>query len=217
MHALSMMEARFGPADPALAPVLNVLAECYAAKNQIAEAQRVQPLAASDWAAGGGASTESHFTISVRFASYRPATGKARLRWYRTSDRGEDPRTRSAHLIPPWSSRKPRSGASRGASIMRRQRSGWNDLANKSATQEVSDAGTILRVGQAKPPVPPSAATEVPWWGRRFRLPMPGVPLQSSRCCGTSLPRSTESEMPPPPNSARTSSNRARRLRPIRW
>ena len=58
--AYSIVESRFGPADPALTPILNVLTECYASTGRVAEA-----LKASEQAVSIGPSAGAHYGTAL--------------------------------------------------------------------------------------------------------------------------------------------------------
>ncbi len=72
--AYSIAESRFGSADPALTPILNVLAECYALRGRIAEALRV-----SEQAAAIGPSAGAHNGTALHnFGALREFSGELR-------------------------------------------------------------------------------------------------------------------------------------------
>ena len=58
--AYSIIESRFGSADPALTPILNVLAECYASRGRVEEA-----LKASEQAVAIGPSAGAHYGTAL--------------------------------------------------------------------------------------------------------------------------------------------------------
>jgi tetratricopeptide (TPR) repeat protein len=59
-RAFSIIASKFGPSEPGLTPILNVLAECYASSGRIGEAQRM-----SEQAISIGASAGAHYGIAL--------------------------------------------------------------------------------------------------------------------------------------------------------